>query len=82
MKTQCYRLSLFAVAASALFCLTLAAQTTTAVSRIVAPIFETNLASLKGNVHPLAQARFDRGPAPMSTPTGRIMLVLQRSSRR
>jgi hypothetical protein len=49
-------------------------------SRIVAPIDETNLVPLRGNVHPLAQAKFDRGSAPGSTPTGRVMLVLQRSA--
>ncbi len=32
-----------------------------------------------GNVHPLVQARFDRGPAPQSMPAGRVMLVLARS---
>ncbi|MGC2620795.1 MAG: protease pro-enzyme activation domain-containing protein, partial [Acidobacteriaceae bacterium] len=49
-------------------------------SRIVAPMDETNLVPLRGNVHPLALAKFDRGVAPASTPTGRIMLVLQRSA--
>lgn len=48
-------------------------------NRIVAPLDETQRVTLKGNVHPLAQARFDRGPAPVSQPTGRIMLALQRS---
>jgi hypothetical protein len=49
-------------------------------SRIVAPVDETNLVPLRGNVHPLAQAKFDRGSAPGSTATGRVMLVLQRSA--
>jgi hypothetical protein len=49
-------------------------------SRIVAPIDETNLVPLRGNVHPLAQPKFDRGVAPGSTATGRVMLVLQRST--
>lgn len=61
----------------------LAAQTSQpslAVNRIVAPIDDTNLVSLHGNIHPLAQARYDRGPAPVSTPTGRLTLVLQPSA--
>ncbi|MGC2639716.1 MAG: protease pro-enzyme activation domain-containing protein [Acidobacteriaceae bacterium] len=49
-------------------------------SRIVAPIDEANLVTLKGNVHPLAQARFDRGAAPAAAPTGRVLLLLQRSA--
>ncbi len=54
----------FLVVAAASVCLSLplAAQSSTAVNRIVAPIDETNLVTLKGNVHPLAQARYDRGP--------------------
>lgn len=48
-------------------------------SRVVAPIDESHLVPLRGNVHPLAQARFDRGPAPASTATGRLTLILQRS---
>jgi len=57
-----------------------ASQPSLVVNRIVAPVDEANLVSLKGNVHPLAQARFDRGPAPGSTPTGRLTLVLQPSA--
>jgi trimeric autotransporter adhesin len=62
--------------------LPLAAQSAPAslsASRIVAPIDETRLVSLKGNVHPLAQARFDRGAAPGQTATGRVILEFQRS---
>ncbi len=50
------------------------------VNRITTPIDETNLVALPGNVHPLAQARFDRGAAAASRATGRILLVLQRSA--
>jgi hypothetical protein len=49
-------------------------------NRIVAPIDESNRVALSGTVHPLAQARFDRGAAPSSMATGRIMLLLQRSA--
>ena len=47
--------------------------------RISGRIDETVLVSLKGNIHPLAQARFDQGMAPASAPTGRVVLVLRRS---
>ncbi|MGA9984547.1 MAG: protease pro-enzyme activation domain-containing protein, partial [Acidobacteriaceae bacterium] len=56
------------------------ASAPTPVHRITAPIDETNLVALRGNVHPLAQGRFDRGVAPASMATGRILLVLQRSA--
>ena len=60
----------------------LSAQTTSsaltnhAADRIVAPIDESQRVVLPGNIAPLAQARFDRGPAPGSTPTGRLFLAL------
>jgi trimeric autotransporter adhesin len=56
----------------------LKAQTVTP-SRITAPISDQAMVSLRGNVHPLARAEFDRGPAPVSLPTERIILVLKRS---
>ena len=49
-------------------------------ARITRPIDEADMKPLKGNTHPLAQARFDRGPVAESTPTGHIMLVLQRGA--
>ncbi len=55
-------------------------QTPAPGARITQPIDESKLLSLKGNTHPLAQPRFDRGPVAESTPTGHILLVLQRSS--
>lgn len=79
MKITAFR-TLVVAAASVCLALPLAAQSSTVANRIVAPIDETNLITLKGNVHPLAQARNDRGPAPVATPTGRVMLVLQRSA--
>lgn len=48
--------------------------------RVLGPIDEAEQVTLKGNVHPLAQKQFDQGVAPGSTPTGRIMLVLERSA--
>jgi hypothetical protein len=49
-------------------------------NRVLGPIDEAERVTLKGNVHPLAQKQFDQGAAPGSTPTGRIMLVLERSA--
>ncbi len=48
--------------------------------RVLGSIDETELVTLKGNIHPLARAPFDRGAAPGSMPTNRIRLVLRRSS--
>lgn len=61
-------------------CLPVMAQTTPAANRILVPIDESSRVTLRGNVHPLAQARFDTGPAQGSNPTGRIALLLQRSA--
>jgi hypothetical protein len=60
----------------------LAAQvkaTSSGVPRIMEPIDATNLATLRGNVHPLATSQYDQGEAPASTNTGRIQLLLRRS---
>jgi subtilase family serine protease len=48
-------------------------------ARITQAIDETQLVTLKGNVHPLARPEFDQGIAPDATPMKRMMLVLQRS---
>jgi hypothetical protein len=56
------------------------AQSSPIPNRITAVVNDSNLVTLKGNVHPLAKPRYDRGAAPLSMPTGRIILVLQRSS--
>jgi hypothetical protein len=56
------------------------AQPAVVANRITAPIDESNLVALRGNVHPMAQARFDRGVASSSMATGRMMLLLQRSA--
>ena len=47
--------------------------------RILVPIDESKLVTLKGNIHPLARTQVDQGAAPGSLPTGRMRLVLQRS---
>jgi hypothetical protein len=48
--------------------------------RISQPVSDVDLVALKGNTHPMLQARFDRGPVSESMPTGRILLVLRRSA--
>ncbi|MGB9067755.1 MAG: Ig-like domain repeat protein [Candidatus Acidiferrales bacterium] len=48
-------------------------------SRITQPIDDNVRVTLKGNVHPLAQPRFDQGAVPDSFPVQRALLILQRS---
>jgi len=49
-------------------------------ARISQPVSDVDLVTLKGNTHPMLQARYDRGPVSESMPTGRIILVLRRSA--
>lgn len=42
-------------------------------------VVESELTTLKGNTHPLAQPRFDMGAAPPDLPMKRMLLVLKRS---
>jgi hypothetical protein len=55
------------------------AQSSGAAARIVQPLNESQLITLKGNTHPLARAEFDRGTAPTTLPMDRMLLVLKRS---
>ncbi len=48
--------------------------------RITQAIDAANLTTLRGNVHSLARAEFDRGAAPASLPMNRMTLVLRRSA--
>ncbi len=48
-------------------------------ARITQAIDETELVTLKGNVHPLARPEFDRGVVSDSMPMNRMLLVLKRS---
>jgi polyisoprenoid-binding protein YceI len=48
--------------------------------RIIQAIDESSLVTLRGNTHPLAQPKFDQGPAPSSMPANRLLLVLTRST--
>ena len=49
---------------------------------VTQPIDETNLVTLRGNVHPLAQPRYDVGPADVSLPARQLMLLLNRPAER
>ena len=59
-----------------------AEQTSAVVPRplITQAIDETQLTTLKGNVHPLARPQFDLGTAPATLPMERMLLVLRRSA--
>jgi subtilase family serine protease len=46
---------------------------------ITRPLVESELTTLKGNTHPLAQPKFDVGAAPPNLPLNRMLLVLKRS---
>ena len=56
------------------------AQTSSVVPRVVAPVDESSLATLAGNVSPLARAEFDHGEALPETELRSVRLVLSRSS--
>jgi subtilase family serine protease len=69
------------VLATALLCSAAAmAQQFAPTVRIVNPIDESQLITLQGTVHPLANAANDRGAAPESMQLERMHLVLKRSS--
>src|SRR6266567_508408 len=51
-------------------------------ARVTGAIDDRIRVTLKGNVHPLAQARYDQGPVPDSFLAKRMLLVLQRSPER
>ena len=55
------------------------AQTASIPARITEAVDEMNLATLKGNVHPLARAEFDQGAVSDGQPLHRMLLLLQRS---
>ena len=47
---------------------------------ITQAVDETQLTTLKGNMHPLARPEFDLGTAPATLPMARMLLVLKRSA--
>lgn len=58
---------------------TITAAQSQSASQITQPIDNRVRVTLKGNVHPRAQARYDQGPVADSFPAGRMLLLLQRS---
>ncbi len=54
-------------------------QSSSARQLITAPVDESKLTVLRGNIHPLARAQYDQGPAPASLPMDRMLLVLKSS---
>ena len=57
----------------------LSASAAPARARITQAVDEKQLLRLKGNIHPLAQARFDQGAVADAQPVDRMLLLLQRS---
>lgn len=49
-------------------------------TRITQAVNENNLVTLRGNTHPMAQSKYDQGPAPDGLPMDRMLMVLQRGS--
>ena len=58
--------------------LSLALASAAAQQKALNGIDETHLTALAGTVHPLAQAKYDRGQVETSFPTGRLLLTLAR----
>jgi hypothetical protein len=56
------------------------AQTRFIPARITQAVDDSRRITLRGNIHPLAQARYDRGTAPATLPAERIQLLLKRSA--
>jgi subtilase family serine protease len=56
------------------------AQKAPVASRVVEQIDEARTVNIRGNVHPLARAEFDRGAVAESQPMTRMLLLLQRSA--
>jgi subtilase family serine protease len=66
----------------AVVCLASAQAQVPAKPLITEPIDETKLVTLRGNVHPLAQARYDAGAVPDAVAANRILLLLNRPAER
>jgi Pro-kumamolisin, activation domain/Bacterial Ig-like domain (group 3) len=56
-----------------------AAQAPVVPARVTQTVDDGNRMTLHGNVHPMAQPQFDRGPVADSEPASRMSLLLQRS---
>ena len=67
-----FRLRLSILFLALLWLLTASAVSGQTTTRIVQPLDEAKRVTLKGNVHPLARAEFDRGAAPADLPLDRL----------
>jgi len=70
---------LLAFALFSLVALRASTQATYSLPRINAAVDDTKLTVLRGNTHPLAQPKYDRGPVAASLPMQHMLLVLKRS---
>lgn len=70
---------LLALAVLALAGLRASSQATYSQPRINAAVNDSQLTLLRGNTHPLAQAKYDHGPAAAALPMRDMLLVLKRS---
>lgn len=71
---------LYALASALVFCSAAMAQSAAPAVRIVTPINEDQLVTLKGNVNPQANAANDRGPVSSSFEMPELTLVLSRGA--
>jgi hypothetical protein len=55
-------------------------QNSRVAARVTDTVDDTNRTALRGNVHPMARAEFDRGAVADAQPLTRILLLLQRSA--
>jgi len=78
MKVETLR-AILMFTATALAGLQLNAQQTQPPRRIREAVDESRRVVLEGHIHPLAQARYDHGPAPADLPMEHILLLLQRT---
>src|SRR5580704_11824342 len=73
------RVFLFLLFVTVLGSVRVTAQGNGAAALVTQAVDEKNVVVLKGNVHPLARAEFDRGAAPLNLKMDRMLLVLKRS---
>jgi subtilase family serine protease len=74
----CSMKRLLAAALLGSFCALNAGAQATA-PRITQAVTDSNLVTLRGNIHPLARPEYDRGVAPAGLPMDHMMLLLKRS---
>jgi hypothetical protein len=76
---RCLRFVLSFAASAVLLASALQAQVSPVAPRILAPVNEQSLTTLRGNVSPVARAEFDKGEASPSEQLRNVRLVLSRS---